>query len=135
MLLDSTRLDSQSEQEVRKENRRVDLGRLRSKSAFTASRFSVDYWRDRVFRPNYHGGGDTHEVQEWYAQIQFAGIRKKVGLVTNNKEEACRKATRFYTTLRAKGWEAAHKELSPSREQVPGGLVSRLTNHALLVDS
>jgi integrase len=124
MLLDSTRLDSQSEQEVRKENRRVDLGRLRSKSAFTASRFSVDYWRDRVFRPNYHGGGDTHEVQEWYAQIQFAGIRKKVGLVTNNKEEACRKATRFYTTLRAKGWEAAHKELSPSREQVPGGLVT-----------
>jgi integrase len=109
---------------VRKENREADLGKPRSKFAFTASRFSVDYWRDRVFRPSYQGSGNAREVQEWYAQIQFAGRREKVALVTNNKEEASRKATRFYTTLRAKGWDAAHKELSPTRDRTPGSLVT-----------
>ena len=124
MLLDATRPDTRSEKEVRKKNHGADPINPRSKSAFTASRFSVDYWRDRIFRPSYQGKGNTHEVQEWYAQIQFAGRREKVGLVTNNKEEASRKAARFYATLRAKGWADAHKELAPTREQAPGSLVT-----------
>lgn len=84
----------------------------------------MDYWRERVFRPSYNTNGETQEVQEWYAQIQFAGRREKVGLATNNKEDACRRASRFYTTLRAKGWEEAHRELSPTRKPAPGSLVT-----------
>ncbi len=40
------------------------------KALVKASRFSVEYWRDRVFRPTYllHDGKGS-EVQEWYAQV------------------------------------------------------------------
>jgi integrase len=52
-------------------------------------------------------------VLEWYAQIQYRGRREKVGLGTNNKEAASRRATHFYSTLREKGWDVAMEDLSP----------------------
>ena len=94
------------------------------KSAITASRFSVEYWRDRVFRPTYQHESETAEVQEWYAQLQFKGRREKIGLGTNNKEDASRRAARFFTTLRQNGWEAARKQLSPDHALGPKNLTT-----------
>jgi len=42
-----------------------------------------------------------------------------VGLGTNNKEEASRRAARLYMILREKGWDAALKQLSPDRNSTP----------------
>src|ERR1700733_8715835 len=96
----TTLSDSQSEKEVRKVSGQNDLLTPRPKASAKASRFSVEYWRERVFRPTY---GHGEEVLEWYAQIQYRGRREKVGLGTNNKEAASRQATHFYSTLREKG--------------------------------
>jgi len=116
-MLDAIEQDSQSEKEVRKNFCPANL--LTPARKNLSSRFSVDYWRDRLFRPTYQNNGATGEVQEWYAQIQFAGRREKVGLATNNKEEAARVAARFYSTLRGKGWEEALKQLSPDLNRTP----------------
>ena len=113
MRSDTTRSNSRSEKEVRKLNGGQNLLITNRKAAITASRFSVEYWRDRVFRPTYLRHSGSSEVQEWYAQLQFSKQRKKIGLGTNNREEASRRAARFFTTLRQTGWEAAHKQLSP----------------------
>lgn len=83
-----------------------------------ASRFSVDYWRERLFRPAYNSGSERQEVQEWYVQVQHAKRREKVGLATNNKEEAARRATKFYQRLRATDWETALKEFCPRIEAI-----------------
>src|SRR5208282_496398 len=80
-----------------------------------ASRFSAVHWLGTVFRPTYTRGGETLEVAEWYAQIQHAGRREKVGLGTNDKQTASRTAARFYQTVRSKGWDAALAELDPER--------------------
>jgi len=85
------------------------------------SRFSVEYWRERVFRPTYAAGG---EVLEWYAQIQYRGRREKVGLGTNNKEAASRRATQFYSMLREKGWDVALADLSPERNVKPKNVLT-----------
>jgi len=90
---------SSSEQEVNKQ----------------ASRFTAAYWASRIFRPTYTRDGERGEVAEWYAQIQHAGRREQVGLGTNDREAASRKAAKFYQTLRSKGWEAALAELDPER--------------------
>jgi len=84
----------------------------------------VEYWREKIFRPNYSRDDETVPVQEWYAQIQHAGRREKVGLGTNNKEEASRRAGRFYSTLRNKGWESALKEFFPDRSAAPKNLLT-----------
>lgn len=80
-----------------------------------ASRFSAAYWGSRVYRPTYTRDGATLEVPEWYAQVQHAGRREKVGLGTNDREAASRKAAKLYQTLRSKGWAAALAELDPER--------------------
>lgn len=80
-----------------------------------ASRFSAAYWLQRVYRPTYSRDGETLEVAEWYAQIQHGGRREKVALGTNDREQASRKAAKFYSALRSKGWAAALAELDPER--------------------
>ena len=85
------------------------------------SRFAVEYWRERVFRPTYGEGG---EVLEWYAQIQYRGRREKVGLGTTNKEAASRRATQFYSTLREKGWDLALLDLSPDHDLKPQNVLT-----------
>jgi hypothetical protein len=124
MLLDTTHVDPKCEKEVRKKNEGSELLTRGPKALITASRFSIEYWRDRIFRPKYLNNGEASEVQEWYVQIQYRGRREKVGLGTNNKEGAVRRAGRFYTTLREKDWDAAHKQLSPSRDLGPKNLVT-----------
>lgn len=124
MLLDATLSDSKSEKEVRKFSRRESLLISPSDTKVTASRFTVEYWRARLFRPTYIAQGNANEVLEWYAQIQYRGRREKVGLGSNNKEEASRRAARFYSTLREKGWDAALKALSPDRDFKPKILLS-----------
>src|SRR5271156_775684 len=121
MQIDTTTSDSKSEKEVRKDSGRKNLLTPHFKAPTKASRFSVEYWRERVFRPTYPDGG---EVLEWYAQIQYRGRREKVGLGTNNKEAASRQATQFYSRLREKGWDAALEELSPDRSVKPKNLLT-----------
>lgn len=73
----------------------------------TGSKFTPQYWRDRIFRPLFTRDGAQHQVSEWYARIQFSGRREAVGLQTNNRDEAARRAAKLYQEVRGKGWEAA----------------------------
>lgn len=118
MLLNATLTASQSEKEVRKLRAQNNLLIPEPKKEIRGSRFSVDYWRDRLFRPTYTSDGERHEVPEWYVQVQHAGQRQKVSLSTNNKEEAARRATKFYQRLRASDWETALKEFCPRIEAI-----------------
>lgn len=98
-----------SEKEVRKQAEQLTRN--------GASKFSPAYWLPRLFRPTYTRDGQTLEVAEWYCQVQSGGRREKVGLATNNKEEAARLAARLFKTISAKGWQAALEELLPGRAQ------------------
>src|ERR1017187_7874462 len=118
MRLDTTTQDSQSEKEVRKKNAASNLLTSESKEV-KASRFTVEYWREKLFRPTYRRKRKVREVQEWYAQLQYGGRREKVGLGSNNKEEACRRAAHFYKTLVAKGWDTALEDSFPDRRTKP----------------
>lgn len=123
MLLNTTRFNSESEKEVRKNSDPSDRS-IVSKTVVTASRFSVDYWRDRVFRPTYIHDGESSEVLECYVQIQHRGRREKIGLGTNDKAVASRRAARFYATMREEGWDAAKKQLSPDYDSTPTNLIT-----------
>lgn len=97
----------------------VSLSRaVPSKKSGGPSRYSVDYWRERLFRRTYDYGAERHEIAEWYVQVQHAGRREKIGLSTNNKEEAARRATKFYQRLRSADWETALKEFCPRIEAI-----------------
>lgn len=128
MLLDTPLADSQSEKEVRKSKVKNNLLTPGPKKKIPASRFSVDYWRDRLFHPAYNSGTERQEVQEWYVQVQHAQRREKVGLGTNNREEAARRAAKFYQRLRATDWETSLTEINPRREAI------RATNSLTLGD-
>ncbi len=109
---------SKSEKEVRKSISENDLLTPTQKKVNGPSRFSVDYWRDRLFRPTYNSGSERQEVREWYVQVQHAKRREKIGLSTNSREEAARRATKLYQRLRATDWETALKEFCPRIEAV-----------------
>jgi integrase len=83
------------------------------KAAF--SRFSSSYWEKRLFRPCYSRDGQRVEVAEFYCRVQHAGRRDAVALGTNGKEEASRRAARFFKTLCQSGWQEALKELDPEK--------------------
>ena len=95
-----------------------------SQKSIGASRFTVDYWRTKLFRPVYGRGKRQHEVQEWYLQVQHEGRREKVGLGTNNKEEACRRAAQFFKNLVGKGWDVALSKLNPDKEIKPKVMIT-----------
>lgn len=131
MPLGTTIQDSQSEKGVRKQNDPADA-QISQRAETTVSKYTVDYWRDKLFRPTYQRGKESHEVQQWYVQIQFGGRREKVGLGSNSKEDCARAAAKFFKRLQAKGWDAARTELSPDRKTKPrilltvGDLIERL---------
>ena len=81
------------------------------------SRFTAAYWKEKVFRPTYTRDGESREVSQWYARFQVAGRREKVGLNTNSKDEAARRAVKVYNDIRARGWEAALAEFDPSKAE------------------
>lgn len=118
MLLETTKQDSQSEKEMRKQNGEPNL-LIQETKEVKASRFTVEYWREKLFRPTYRRRRSVREVQEWYAQIQYGGRREKVGLGSNSKEEACRRAAQFYKKLVSKGWDTALEESFPDRRAKP----------------
>lgn len=115
MLLDTTGRDSQSEKEVRKIFRSIETTTFEDEAP-TVSRFTVDYWRTKLFRPKHRWKRKSKEVQQWYIQVQHGGRREKVGLGTNNAEEAARRAARFYKNLVSKGWDVAWAALSPDKK-------------------
>ena len=73
MLLNAPLIDSKSETETSQIS--VSLNHLTSskKKSGSASRFSVDYWRERLFRRTYDYGSERREIAEWYVQVQHAG--------------------------------------------------------------
>lgn len=113
MLLDTPLTGSKSETETSQNS--VSHYHLTSskKKIVHASRYSVDYWRTRLFRRTYDYGSERREIAEWYVQIQHAGRREKIPLNSNNKEEAARQAKNFYERLRATNWDTARKEFCP----------------------
>jgi len=82
----------------------------------TSSKFSALFWQERVFRPTYTRDGKRLKVAQWYARIKHGGRRESVGLGTNGREEAGRKAVRLYQLIRSKGWDAAMAEFRPDAE-------------------
>jgi predicted YcjX-like family ATPase len=83
------------------------------------SKFTVEFWRVKLFRPKYYREGKAHEVLEWHLQIQFGGRREKVGLGSNSREDCARQAAKFYKDLLKEGWEKALEKLSPDRKVKP----------------
>ncbi len=119
----ATARDSQSEKEVRKQNPLSHFP-VPSEKSIGASRFTVDYWRTKLFRPVYSRGKRQNEVQEWYLQVQHEGRREKVSLGTNNREEACRRAAKFFKNLVGKGWDVALAKLNPDKEIRPKVMIT-----------
>ncbi len=105
---DKTPLNSKSGQEVAKRSNLQTRKRA-------ASKYSAEYWRDRIVRPTYSKDGKKGQVQQWHARIQAAGRRQWVGLNTNNREEAARTAARLYGEITAKGWDAAIAAFNPDK--------------------
>jgi hypothetical protein len=124
MSLGKTIQDSRSEKEVRKQNRSAEAPIVAPQTTMNASRFTVEYWRAKLFRPSYRRGKKSNQVQEWYVQIQLGGRREKISLGSNNKEECARRAAQFYKRLLAKGWDAALTDLSPDRKVKPKNLLT-----------
>jgi len=124
MLLETMRTDSKSEKEVRKNSIASNPADERKQPEIRPSRFTVEYWREKIFRPSYSHQDESHPVQEWYAQIQHGGRREKVGLGSNNKEDASRRAARFYSALRSKGWDETLKAFFPDRYAAPKNLLT-----------
>ncbi len=115
MLLETPEQHSQSEKEVRKVSDTFDFKTIKEETS-KASRFTVEYWRGKLFRPKHRSKAKAKEVQQWYIQVQYGGRREKVGLGTNNREEAGRQAARYYKNLLSKGWDYAWAVLSPDRK-------------------
>lgn len=117
MLLDTPLTDTKCETETSQNS--VSLSRVvPSKKSGGPSRYSVGYWRERLFRRTYDYGAERREIAEWYVQVQHAGRREKIPLDSNNKEEAARRATKFYQQLLATDWETALKEFCPRVEAI-----------------
>jgi integrase len=73
-----------------------------------------------VYRPAYVRDGRRTEVQEWYARIQHGGRREAVGLSTNERQEAGRRAARLYSRVKSAGWDVALAEFAPGRVKSTG---------------
>ncbi len=94
-----------------------EVAKIRKRSA--AGRFSPEFWEKRIERPVYTVAGETRTVLEWHARVQYGGIRKWVPLHSNDRQTAARAASRFYQTLRTKGWDVALAENDPDRNAKP----------------
>ena len=82
-----------------------------------SSRYSAGFWLAHIYRPKYKAkDSDKYiEVTEWFARIQHGGRREAVGLGTNNREAASRKAANLYQWIRSDGWDKALMKLDPER--------------------
>lgn len=89
-------------------------------------RFTVRYWRARVYRPNYRDeSGATREVEAWWLQVAHAGRRHAISLGTPNRDEAATRALRLYRLLKTEGWDAVLSAFKPdavARERAEAGL-------------
>jgi integrase len=78
-----------------------------------SSKFSAQVWAAKVYRARYLRDGKWTEVSEWRVRIQHARRREDIGLGTNFREEAGRKAARFYQDIRTHGWDEALRKFRP----------------------
>jgi hypothetical protein len=79
-------------------------------------RYTAKYWESKVYRPGYiDRHGQNQECSIFYVRIKQAGIRKAVPLSTSDRAEAGRQAAKFYSRLRAVGWDAALREHDPQQ--------------------
>lgn len=88
--------------------------RERTGSGAALGRFSPRYWEPRLFRKTWTDDeGAEHTVAEWRARMQLGGDRREIGLASNDRQEASRRAAKLYAVARAKGWEEAIAEVLP----------------------
>ena len=79
----------------------------------TFSKTDVRYWRERILKPRYRQGGQTHEAPNWAVEIQYRGRRHRLSLGTPNREAAASRARDMYLVVQAQGWEAALAKYRP----------------------
>lgn len=79
----------------------------------SATRFHVDFWKERLYRKTYTRDGRSHEVPEWSVRLQHLGRREAFALDTANASAAATKAKEIATFLDANGWEATLAKFKP----------------------
>jgi integrase len=89
-----------------------------------SSKLTPTYWQERVHRNTFTQAGSRRVVGEFCAQIQYGGQRRRVSLGTNDREQAARKAAKFYAAVRLKGWAVALAEFAPDRAVQPKNVLS-----------
>src|SRR5262245_14232422 len=85
----------------------------------TLPRTHADYWKSRLFRRSYSQKGERREVNDLYVRIQYGGRREFLPLSTTNQDAAARKAASLYTSIVAKGWDAALADAYKDSESSP----------------
>lgn len=68
------------------------------------------YWKSRIRKRTYSRNGETLESKEYYAFIQWDGVRKWIPLGTGNQDNAAAEAAQVYRRLTSGGWEAVTKK-------------------------
>lgn len=80
-------------------------------------RTSQKYWAERVYHRTWEKAGQQVESNAYYIRIKHNGQRRDVNLHTADKNEAARRATRFFQVLVAQGWTAAEATLRAPGEE------------------
>ena len=88
--------------------------RIGTTGAQAHSKTHLDYWKPRIFKPEFKRNGRTHKSANWAVQIRYRkrGVRWSLG--TPNREAAAARARDIYLYLLANGWEAAFEKFRPS---------------------
>ena len=79
----------------------------------SASRFHVNYWKDRLYQKTFTRDGKTHTVPGWSVRLQHDGQRGAFSLGSANATAAASKAKEIALFLEANGWEATMAKFKP----------------------
>ncbi len=80
----------------------------------SATRYHVDYWKERLYRKTYTRDGVSHEVPGWSVRLQHLGRREAFALDSANASAAATKAKEIATFLNANGWNATLAKFKPA---------------------
>jgi integrase len=98
-----TKKDKESGQEVAKQSGQA-----------SASRYHVDYWKERLYRKTYTRDGVRQVVGEWSVRLQHLGRREAFALGSANASVAATKAKEIGSFLDSNGWVPTLSKFKPS---------------------
>ena len=98
-----TKKDKESGQEVAKQSGQA-----------SASRYHVDYWKERLYRKTYTRDGVRQVVGEWSVRLQHLGRREAFALGSANASVASTKAKEIGSFLDSNGWVPTLSKFKPS---------------------